>query len=181
MKSAHPLAVGLFALCLSLSDSYANPAPESSKIDDDNHFAAWIAVKAGAEADVYDVNAGRTFAPERVREVRIWVDTTGLHRHDDLCEDGDTIACTDFISVDDLRKQEVFKGQTRHANTTAVEVVDGGEVFIFRETDSSEDFNRVKRALLDGQFKVRVTPSSPGEYSLARVHVTVNMRPLRKR
>lgn len=179
MKAALSLAAGLMALCCSLPDIYAE---ESSRIDDDNTFAAWIPVTASAgESDVYEVNAGRTFAPERVREVRVWVDTTGLSRDDDLCEDGDKVACPDFIAIDELRKQEVFKGQTRYANTTAVETVDGGEVFIFRETDQNEDFNRVKRVLLDGKFHVRISASSPGEYALARVHVSVHMRPMRKR
>ena len=171
---------GLAALSLSTASLCADAS--TSRIDDDATFATWLEVKQSqTDPEVYEVDAGRTFAPERVREVRVWVDTGGLFRFDNACEDGDASGCVDFISFEDIRKNEVFKGQTKYPSTTIIEGVDNGEVFVFRDTDSGDEIKRVKSALLDGKFKVRVTASSPNEYSLKRVHVSVHFRPARKR
>ncbi len=159
----------------------ANPTPASAKIDDDTHFSDWLAaVPSATEPDVYEIDAGRTFAPERLREVRIWVDTAGLTRYDDLAEDGEAYAEKDNIGVEEIRRQELFRGQSKGANTTATDSVDAGEVFVFREHDAGDEFNKLKGAVLDGKFKVRILPSTPGEYALKRVHLTVHLRP-RKR
>jgi hypothetical protein len=173
-----PLAAGLLLLTAVTS---ANPAPATPRIDDDTHFADWLsAVPSATDPDLYEVDAGRTFAPERLREVRIWVDTAGLTRYDDLAEDGEAYAGKDNIGVEEIRRQELFRGQSKGANTTATDAVDSGEVFVFREHDTGDEFNKLKGAVLDGKFRVRILPSAAGEYALKRVHLTVHLRP-RKR
>ena len=69
-----PLAAGLLLLTAVTS---ANPAPATPRIDDDTHFADWLsAVPSATDPDLYEVDAGRTFAPERLREVDA---ALGLH------------------------------------------------------------------------------------------------------
>ena len=183
MNSASRFTAGFSALLLGFSGALAETAPsaDSPRIEDDATYANWVPVRPiETEDDVYEVDVGRVFAPERVREIRIWVDTVGLFRFDDANDDGDATAAKDFISFEELRKQDVFKGLDDDPNTTALGREDNGEVFIFRESDRSKDFNLIKSAIIDGKFKVRVSPSTPGEYSLGRVHVTVHFRPSKR-
>jgi len=173
------LAAGFAALLLAAACSFGQTAPAASpaRVDDDSTFSDWFpATRSASDPDVYEIDLGRTIAPEKLREFRVWVDTAGLFRFDDGAEDGDTVAGKDFIAFEDIRKQEVFKGQTKYMATTSFENPDSGEVIVFREYDADGEFNRVKSALLDGKFKLRVSASSPGEYTLRRVHVTVHFK-----
>jgi hypothetical protein len=171
------VAAALFAV----SCGWADSAP-STRTDDDATFSDWFPIQQSSTMpEVFEIDVGRTFAPERVREVRFWVDTAGLYRNDRACDDGDAAACVDAITFEEIRRQEVFTGQKKVPNTTAFEVADPGEVFVFREGDNGDDFNRMKSSILDGKFYFRVLASSPGEFSLRRVHVTVHFRPARKR
>jgi hypothetical protein len=183
--SSHRFTIALAALLALASTALAQPTPAAGspdRVDDDVVFSDWIpAQQSAAELDVFEVNVGRTFAPERIREIRVWVDTVGLFRFDDACEDGDATACADSISFEEIRRQELFKGQTKYPNTTSLDVADSGEVFVFRATDSGDEFNRVKAAMIDGKFKVRVGSSSAFEFALKRVHVTVLLRPAKRR
>jgi hypothetical protein len=179
MNPTPRLLAATAALLVAAACSFAQSTPttSSTRVDDDVTFSDWFTVtRSATDPDLYEVDLARTLAPEKLREVRIWVDTAGLFRFDDGADDGDTVAGKDYISFEDFRKQEVFKGQTKYMATTSFENPDSGELIVFREYDAEGEFNRMKSAMLDGKFKLRVSASSPGEYTLRRVHVTVHFK-----